>query len=287
MAKAKSDLDQWKDAARAVSNNELPSSNVPLHVLFGEAVDVARFFAKYWKPQKEAGAPAVPGLESAASKNGNGVPKMTAKTGEEILSLQRAAQEAQTRYLLVVDPGNTAELTERARFLLDEMTATLEWLFDDGVEDEKDAQLARLGAAHADDPQSADALASALDDYATLCKPHEAEMDGLGGFEVAYIAEANALAAELRGRPAQATPMSEQARAAITLRNRMVTLLWERMSTVRGAARFVFRKQPDLVREATSAYERRRRAASRRAQGKKDTGAPATAPGGAVAGSPA
>jgi hypothetical protein len=38
------------------------------------------------------------------------------------------------------------------------------------------------------------------------------------------------------------------------------------MQQVRAAARFVFRQKPKLVREVTSAYERRKRRASRRAK---------------------
>jgi hypothetical protein len=41
-------------------------------------------------------------------------------------------------------------------------------------------------------------------------------------------------------------------------------MLMERMNTVRSAAQFVFRNHPSIVREVTSAYERRRRAAQRR-----------------------
>lgn len=41
------------------------------------------------------------------------------------------------------------------------------------------------------------------------------------------------------------------------------------MNTARAAARFVFRHHPAIVREATNACERRRRAAARRAALKK------------------
>ncbi|XYH95850.1 hypothetical protein ACMHYB_50000 [Sorangium sp. So ce1128] len=87
--------------------------------------------------------------------------------------------------------------------MLDEITATLEWLFDDGVEDENDARLAKLGQADADDPATADALALALDDYAALGAPHREAMDGLGGLEAAMLDEARELAAALRAHPTQ------------------------------------------------------------------------------------
>ncbi|WP_437764452.1 hypothetical protein WMF27_35290 [Sorangium sp. So ce281] len=62
-----------------------------------------------------------------------------AKTGEEILSLQRVAEEAGTCYLeeagtcylLAVDPRKASPF-DRGQFVLDEITATLEWLLDEG-----------------------------------------------------------------------------------------------------------------------------------------------------------
>jgi hypothetical protein len=41
--------------------------------------------------------------------------------------------------------------------------------------------------------------------------------------------------------------------------------LTKRVSRVRAAARFVFRNDPGIVRQVTSEYERRKRAARRRA----------------------
>ncbi|MBN1611068.1 MAG: hypothetical protein JW940_30835 [Polyangiaceae bacterium] len=72
-------------------------------------------------------------------------------------------------------------------------------------------------------------------------------------------------------------PTDEQ--RALELRRRLASMLMERMNTVRSAAQFVFRHHPSIVREVTSAYERRRRAAQRR----KDAAVPdAQAAGGAA-----
>ncbi|MFT3764171.1 MAG: hypothetical protein QM820_01420 [Minicystis sp.] len=267
MGQSKSELEQWKAAAMKVASDELPPANVPLHVIFGEAVDVARFTDAYWEPEVDAKKNVVRrGLVSAVGPKSRLYPEI----GRDILSLQRAAQEAHTRYLLTVSPGTAADPVERGTFLLDEITATLEWLFDDGVEDENDKQLASLQAAHADDPGSADALALALDDYAALAEPHRAAMDGLGEFDAKHIDEAREVAKALREKPATAAAATPEAKSALALRNKVVTLLWERMSTVRSATKFVFRGQPEIVRRVTSTYERRRRAAARRAKAKKD-----------------
>jgi hypothetical protein len=76
--------------------------------------------------------------------------------------------------------------------------------------------------------------------------------------------EAKEVAAELRERPAMVAGLGDEAARALALRNRLAMLLATKMNAVRSAARFVFRRRPEIVREATSAYERRRRAAARR-----------------------
>ncbi|XXT16579.1 hypothetical protein WME94_40745 [Sorangium sp. So ce429] len=112
MKKPSKELEQWISAVAEVADSASPVINQPLHVLFGEAVDVARFFDRYWKPEAdERGSIVRPGLESAVGKAGKGkknpagaVGRIHAKTGDEILSLQRATQEAHTRYLLTINP---------------------------------------------------------------------------------------------------------------------------------------------------------------------------------------
>lgn len=259
--KIKSELERWSPVAREARPEELPATTLPLYVLFGEAVDVKKFFDRYWDPEvDDKGQVTRPGLSSAVSKGKKR--RFHAKTGEEILSLQRATQEAQTRYLLTVEKSDSPRA--RGEFLLGELRSVLGWYFDDGVTDEKDEMLARLAAAHEEKPQSNDALASSLDEHALLAERYRDDLDGLGGFEARSLDEARQVAAALRARPAQAEALSAEARAALDLRNRLASLLYARMALVRSAARFVFRRHPEIVREATSAYERRRRAAARR-----------------------
>jgi hypothetical protein len=130
-----------------------------------------------------------------------------------------------------------------------------------------DARLATLTATH-EDALSQDAIAVALDDYAGFAELHREAVSGLGGFDAGLIDEARSLSVKLRERSAQkliGLPPGEQ-RAALELRNRLAVLLNDRMTKVRTVARFVFREKPDLVRKVTSAYERQRRAASRRSR---------------------
>jgi len=268
-AKTPSAIERWAPEAQKAPDGELRLS-VPLHVLLGEAVDVARFFEKYFPSQEGTdGRTARPGLDTVADERRH----LTASTGQDILSLCEAVQSSQTAYLLTLSPQGAAPM-ERGRFVVDEMSSTLEWLFDDGVEDTRDAQLASVVAEHETDPDSADALASELEDYAALAGAHRKAMDGLGGFDPALIDEAKTLAAELRARPATPIVLSDESRNAKSLRDRLATVMLGRMNVVRSAARFVYRQWPEIVREVTSAYERRRRAAARRAGAKKAPGNP-------------
>jgi hypothetical protein len=268
MAKPSAELQQWSDLVRSMPEDDLAPPTVPLHELFGEAVDVAKFFEKYWKTERDdSGDVARIGLESVAPKakqKPSRGRRLSPKTGQEILSLQRAAQEAHALYLLTSSPSEDSDPTRRGQLLLGELTAALEWYCNDGVADKRDEALARIDAAHANDPDTADALAGALIDYAALAQQHRGDLDGLGGFDAAYIDAARKVAEELRRRPARAAVVSQAMREARILRNKLITLLIERMSAVRAAARFVYRDRPDLVREVTSAYERERRAAPRR-----------------------
>ncbi|HEU4535916.1 MAG TPA: hypothetical protein VFS00_17450 [Polyangiaceae bacterium] len=254
-----SPIDRWAPEAQKLPSDAMRLT-VPFHVHLGEAVDVARFHRKYYAGVAASdGRPGRPGLESVADE-GRG---LNAATGDDLLSLREATQQAHVRYLLKAAPASATPL-ERARYLVGEIAATVGYLFDDGVDDERDAQLAAVQAAHADAPASTDAVAAELEDYVGLGESYRSKIEGLGGFEGKLLDEAKAVAAELRERPATPAGLSDEAARALALRNRLAMLLAAKMGVVRSAARFVFRHHPAVVREATSAYERRRRAAARR-----------------------
>ena len=181
-----------------------------------------------------------------------------------------ALQQAQTAYRLAIAPQQSHQaVLNRGAFVLGEVEATLEWHFDDGIEDETDQQLRTLSELHSGNTGSSDSLAQAIHDYATLAKPHAQALDGVGGFDSALIDEGLELAVQLGDVGQGPTGGSKEELAALELRNRLAHMLFQRMSLVRRAARFVFRDQPEIVRQATSAYQRRQRAARRRAQAQK------------------
>lgn len=237
-----------------------PLPGVPWHILSGEAVDAAKFAERYWRSVRDEGGALVrAGLETAVG------PRLPADIVARIRQQLEAAQAARTAYLFAIDPKPDAELKVRADFVLGEIVATLDWYLDDGVEDENDARFAKLGDAHAETGDSVDAVAQALEDYAALAKPLQAELDGLGGFDGRLIDEAPGLAARLRDLPRTGRRRSPEARAALADRNAKVNALYDSIKTVRAAARFVFRGKPEIVREATSAWARKSRAERARA----------------------
>lgn len=57
--------------------------------------------------------------------------------------------------------------------------------------------------------------------------------------------------------------VSAESKGVLDELNRLLQLLDVRVTQIRTAARFVFRRQPAIIREATSGFERRRRASAR------------------------
>jgi hypothetical protein len=253
---------RWTEAASKASVT--PTWNVPWFVLMQEAADASAFVDARWKNTGDGKKkPIVLGLESVAKQ-------LPATVAAEIRELQGVAQAAHEEYLLRTRPAGKEDVRSRADHVLGEITAALEFLFDDGVEDERDGQLATVQGAHDDAGSSNAAVASALEDYGALAAAHRDELDGLGGFDPALIDEVGALATALRAPPsAGAVERSPEAIEAIERRNRHANLLHDRIKQVRRAAQFVFRQRPTVVREVTSTYLRRKQAAARRAKKQK------------------
>jgi hypothetical protein len=100
---------------------------------------------------------------------------------------------------------------------------------------------------HKADPDTPFALALKLTDYAEMATRHRAALDELPSFDAQLVDELVDLAGELRQR-GPAGQRSPEARAALQVRNRLVTLLQRKVAAVNSAARFVFRNQPDILR---------------------------------------
>jgi hypothetical protein len=245
------------------------SLHVPLYVLLGEAIDVARFCQHYWHPEIDRRTHAVvrPGLELAGEAL---LPKTIA---DEILTLHDLVQEAQTAYLLTNTPKG--EGIERAEHVLAELSAAIEWVCSDGTRGDKSAKLTAIVEAHRNDDESEDALASRLADYVGLAAELKEELETIGAFEAALIEEGRRLVLTLRERSAvRARGRNGKTAALLARRNQLAAILSQRIARVRAAARYVFRHHAEIAKQVTSAYERRRRSAARR----KSSGAPPSTP---------
>lgn len=241
-------LEIWKDAALALT--EVRSSfGAPIHVLLGEAIDMVRFCRDYWQPVPD-GELARPGLCESSSR----LPESTA---DDLLLLQEALHTAHTEYLLTV-PALQAGLRGRAELVLSELVAAVEWLLDDGQRDDCDQQLASLRQEHAQHTNGIDSLGLQIADYAALASQLRPRLVGLKGFNMSVIDDAHHLARELR-QISHDVASTEPTARALDLRNRIATLLTDRMALVRSAARFVFRNHPNIARLTSSTFDLRRR----------------------------
>src|SRR5690606_26005438 len=90
---------------------------------------------------------------------------------------------------------------DRAEFLLSEIRQCLDFLFDDGVNDEYDAQLARLTESHTD-TSSHDALALSLEGFATFANGFRDRLAELPEFDAQMLDEALVVANKLREQSA-------------------------------------------------------------------------------------
>lgn len=261
----------WTTTAATLDASEV-TSNLPVAVLTGESVDVAKFVGNRWSPVIEAKKVVLPGLSSAVRADQTptafaAVPALHEGIAQEILTLRALVQETHTQALLSTKSSGGEEHPRfEAETQLADLRGAAESYLDDGVETDEDAQLRAVNDAHANDPETDDALAGALDDYATFVETLLPGIDGYADFSASWITRARELSAALRIAPAAGAAAVRAPNPLIELRNRLGTLLLRRMTLVRSKARFVFRKFPAVAREATSAYQRRRRAENRRAK---------------------
>jgi hypothetical protein len=271
----------WIHAAATLREDEAVLT-MPIAVLLGESIDVAKFTRARWAPviDKNTSGVLVPGLVSAVRDDLKVVPfaptpVLHEGTAQEILVLQVLTQEAQTRALLAAKTsGGAPHPRLEGAALVTDLRGAAESYLDDGIETDEDARLRAVDDAHADDPKTDDALAGALTDYAALVETLRPGIDGYADFNPAWIDRAREVAALLRVAPAAPTPGAASDRALLDARDRLAALLLRRMRLVRAKARFVFRAHPALTREVTSAYERRRRSA-RKSAAKPDGASPA------------
>jgi hypothetical protein len=254
---SQADLQTWTAAAMALpeskTNNPL---SLPIAIFLGEVVDLAREVEAHWEPRE-----GLPGLRH----NGG---KLELDIKDELITLRRAVNEADARWLLIVDPKTPRGALDLGRKILRELVNALVYLLDDDIEEPADEQLAALKASHDDTSENPDVISKALYAYAKLADSLRSRLQELEDendeFSVAFIDEAFQLSEEIAKIPPGNIPPSPEANAALALRNRLLHLLDERAGRIRRAARFRYRNHPEIQKKFTSAYERRRRAENRK-----------------------
>jgi len=256
------DLARWAPLAREEAATPLQLA-VPLEVLLAEGVALAAFVQERLAPSVRPDGSTRPGLVSANRRH---APLLFGdETVHDLLSLVATTRDAQTRYALVVRPGGRAALRERADFVLSELEGALDFLLDDGVDEPFDAQLAQLHDQRRRSDSDA-SLAGALHAYATLAREPELAqaLTELDSFDASLVDEAGRLADALLPAPHPPGYVEPEAQALLATRNQLAHLLQRQLRLIRAAARYVYRHDPAIARQATSTYERRRRAAARR-----------------------
>lgn len=202
-----------------------------LRALLIDARQVAQAEASHWHTAGQ------PGLGDSRCDDSGGL------LNEIIVAVERAHND----YIMAVDLSD-GELTPRAHFVLAEIAAALEFLFVSETGTIGHPRLERLGEIHGAEPDTPFALALKLVDYAALAAPHRTAMANLGGFDAALIDEAAELALALRER-GPVGMRSDEAQRALEQRNRLTTLLIQKVAHVRSKASFVFRNHPEILRE--------------------------------------
>jgi hypothetical protein len=262
----KSKFDFSSELAALTSDEFRP--NIRLDEFLKEANGVAAFLRGHYKPAK---GDDLPGLVDAG-------PSIKPALADEIEALVDDAYKATSEYRRTVDPAADATKIERASELVKEIHSVLEFYLDDGVDDEHDARFANVAGAHKDDPETGAALALALEEYADLAAMYQDDIVGIGGFDASLVTEAKKLSKELRSGSEPAAPTAASARA-LAKRNRILQLIDQRVRRVRAAAKFVYRKHPQVARETTSAYERSRRVVAKRSATRKKNAQPTNGEG--------
>lgn len=242
-------MKKWTPLAAGVPET---SPGMPVTVLTGEALDLSHFIQGHWEPV--GGEKPRPGLKAALVSGLIGE-----NVDQEIRELIVALSHTHAKFRAITAETLQAPV-ERGEFLLSEIRQCLEFLFDDGVNDVQDAELARLSESHTD-TSSHDALALSLEGFAYYAAGYRDRLAELPEFDPSMIDEALVVANRLREQSALklSSEQLDRQKRTLSLRNRLVTLLIERMRIVRRAARFVFRNHPEVARLASSAYKRRKR----------------------------
>lgn len=255
-------VDVW--SVRTAEQEE-ERARIPLKVLLGEAIDLAEVIDKNFDDQGAHGKVRL-GLNSIVGKG-----PINQNTSTEMRELQTCVSAAQARYLVLVQESSNAPI-ESADDILDELRFALGFLLEDGDHPKGEEQLSVLREQYGEE-QSHDGTAMALEGYGELAGQYVDELVQFGGFDPKLVDQANQVARALRQRSADKLTgqVPQEQKDILRLRNRLLGALMDRMRDARRSIRYVFRKYPEITKQAGSDYSRSRQRAHRKKSG---SGAP-------------
>lgn len=247
-------MEKWKSTLQQIPANNMRQLSLPLNVFSSEVIQLCHAAAYHYEPREENGNQ-LPGLNAVSYR----LKRETIDELRELVDLLAYVQVAIIFGAPSISPA-LRQKVERADHLIFNIASAIEFLLDDEIDEPADNELARL---HEQERAMGDAIpikAQTLLAYAMLAKSLADRLKDDQSFQLAWISESEALAQELRQSRIPAPIISNP---NIDLRNRIVTLMLDRVSLVRRAVAHVFRDHPDVRRKFASTYERKRRAANR------------------------
>lgn len=220
---------------------------VAITTLLGEAVVVAGLYGRYWAARKTRRGAVLPGFADLAETS-----ELAPETGREILELVVSAGAAHAEYLAASERAPESPM-KRAAVVLAELKAAFEFAFDGPAFATARASLVKLAKQYPR-PKSQDDMALALEGFAGLGRQQRTRLQKVTGFDTTLIDEAATLALKLRERSGDnlLTKRHHESSDVQALRNRLLNGLYERLSQIRRAARYLFREHPHIVRQFTS-----------------------------------
>lgn len=240
-----------KAEAEASTKRVAPSElGMPIATYMAEAHGLAAAIAEYWHSPDPKEIPSL-------SRYSHKLPESTSAEILHLVDLVQASRDKARGMVPVADP----EVLARAKRVYHELRDAADFDADDGVEDAKDRELAALKKTHERDPSSIAELADALASFAAHAGTYKASFATIPDFDMAMLDEAARLVDTLRLRK---TSPNTGAGMAAKVRDVYLALLDQRIANARKVFRYAFRATPEIVREATSAYERERRRAARK-----------------------
>ncbi len=219
--------------------------DVPIDAFLGEAEQVAEALARHRVRM-------VAGTGKALS---SGVAAEIRRLVDEIRRSQRARA-------MPVPPVDGSAIA-RARKQIAEITAAIRFAAEFRHAPEMLAVLAKIRRVADPTSRHLSAVSLALREHVTLAQSYREQLKGLAGFTIPRERETEALAAEVLAIPRNKSSARALRRDQTQARNALVSELRAHVRAVRAAARFVFRAEPEIIREFTSALGRKRRRLAR------------------------